>query len=150
MTTKKVTKSIKRSIKMSLPPVNFGVTKNTTTVQPLHPRATILYQRMPEGLVLIKGFRGFLTSEELETKYGKEVTAVYFSLPINVEKVVERNGEVAIELFRQGEECGMINKGDVFSGKEFSKVLGSVRKCGELLEQISASVKLNPIREFKM
>ena len=113
---------------------------------------TILCQRMPEGMVIIKGFKNFLTRKEIEAKYGKDVTNIYFASPFNVEKTFEKDGEIGIELFADGgnsDESGVMNIGDVFTGKDFSKVCANIKKCGELLHKI-IDFQNNPIREVKL
>ena len=114
-----------------------------------HAPMTILCQRMPEGMVIIKGFENFLTRKELEEKYGEDIVNIYFASPVHAEKIFYASGQSRIEIEINEFRLIQISSGDVMTNKDFSKVCANIKKCGELLHKI-IDFQNNPIREVKL
>jgi hypothetical protein len=110
--------------------------------------ATILYKHLPEKMILITGFRNFLTKVEMVEKFGSTVAIAYEAYPCHMFAHV-RVRAILPEPFTyveisDDEEDLEINM--VLSNRDFGRLYSKVKKCGELLHKIRISLKENPIK----
>jgi hypothetical protein len=98
--------------------------------------ATLLYKKLPDDMILITGFEGFLSLDELEKKYGKEIADTYFSYDNHMAKEYYADGEIIINVETDDENRDIVRPGSVYEKVEFSKLIAHVKKCGGLLHDI--------------
>ena len=110
--------------------------------KPIGKPATILYKKLPDDMILITGFGGFMSIDDILDKYGRVVAMTYNSYPSRMSGDVVgivlcgNNGKSSL---RVGETCEKV---------EFSKLVSHVKKCGGLLHDIIAAVDGGEVRRI--
>jgi len=104
--------------------------------------ATIHYQKLPEGRMLIIGFENFLSMDDIKEKHGDIIHDAYFQYPYFMDLCTDTDtGEKYLSLVHYGggediESIQVVSKYDIFTRKEFSKIVAHIKKCGQLLHDI--------------
>jgi hypothetical protein len=110
--------------------------------------ATILYKKLPDDMILITGFEGFLMADELEKKYGKLITETYAAYEYHIVKEFYSNGQESLEVVFNDEDRDGVCVNDVYGKHEFSKIIAHVKKCGGLLHDIIQAVNGGEVKRI--
>jgi hypothetical protein len=106
--------------------------------------ATILYKKLPDNMILITGFEGFLGLDEIFDRYGRVVAVAYTAYPYYM--VGDTKGVIV-----SGVVGGMrLTVGQLHSKDGFSKIIAHVKKCGGLLHDIIAAVNGGEVKRIEI
>ena len=109
--------------------------------------ACIHFKKMPDNMILITGFSGILTREELEKKYGEEIVSVYEQC---LNHMFLRSSE-GLRIFTENDDIpGGFGKGSVFNHKTFGEIVAGMKKCGTTLAAIVKTIDSGEIRTIRI
>jgi len=111
--------------------------------KPVGKPAVILYKKLPDDMILITGFEGFLSLEEIFDKYGKVVAKTYVSFPYHMAGITEA-------LYLVGLNGTPTTVGKVLSKDEFSRLVAHVKKCGGLLHDIILACDKGEVKRIEI
>jgi hypothetical protein len=113
-------------------------------VRPVGHPATILYKKLPDDMILITGFGGFLSLDEILDRYGRVVAVAYTAYPYYM--AGDTRGVIV-----SGVVGGMrLTVGQLHSKDGFSKIIAHVKKCGGLLHDIIAAVNGGEVKRIEI
>ena len=104
--------------------------------------ATILYNKLPDNMILITGFEGFLDMERILDNYGRKVASAYSSYPYNM----SGSSEFIFPVGLSG--ISYVRIGHVYNKKAFSDIVSHVKKCGGLLHDIIQAVNSGEVKRI--
>jgi hypothetical protein len=108
--------------------------------------SAILYKKMPGDMILITGFRGILTADEIEKKYGSQIASVYGANEFRVYGSYSCSGGFGVCL----SPGAHVYPGHVFQKKDFAKLVVSLKNAGKLLAGIVAACKNAEVKEVEL
>jgi len=118
--------------------------------------ATIHYQKLPEGRILIVGFENFLSMDDIKEKHGDIIHDAYFQYPYFMDLCTDTdNGEKYLSMVHYGggediNSIQVVSKYDIITRKEFSKIVAHVKKCGQLLHDIIDARLCGTVKSIKI
>jgi hypothetical protein len=121
---------------------------------------------MPGDKIIITGFHGIMTSDELRKRFGDEIANIYLSYPGHVnkkftdqghetlllwdadkrlDKRLDSNVKIENDISLWGKEVAVnslecIHAGRIITKKHFSRIVSEVKNAGKLLSEIIRSV----------
>jgi len=112
----------------------------------------IIYKKLPGNMVMIVGFKNFMTTKEIKNKYGDDVAKAY--VVVSDDSMVmtfESDGSCALKVPLGDGLMSHIHIGDFYSDDEFSKIVASVKKCGNVLHEIVVAFSIDSnVKEIKI
>jgi len=112
----------------------------------------IIYKKLPNNMVMIVGFKNFMTAKEIKSKYGEDVAKAY--VVVSDDSMVmtfESDGSSALKIPLGDGLMSHVHVGDFYSDDEFSKIIASVKKCGNVLHEIVAAFNTDSnVKEIKI
>jgi hypothetical protein len=109
--------------------------------KPNFPLTGICYKKLPGDKVIITGFYGFLTEEEIEEQHGKDVYNAYAINEDNVFLRYDVNGIEYLVLSTANEFTFNIKVGKVMTKKKFSEIKSIIKQCGNYLHELKIAMK---------
>jgi hypothetical protein len=123
--------------------VDTGCLRKSSAVKESNIPATILYKKLPDDMILIMGFEGFLSLDEIFDKYGRVVAKAYFDYPYHMSGIVN-------SVFLSGFRMHIIAVGQLFSKAEFTDVRNHINKCGCLLHDVIQAVNDGDVKRIEI
>lgn len=105
-----------------------------------YPLTGICYKKLPGDKVIITGFYGFLTAQEIKENYGEEVYNAYSSNLFSMCLEYNTNGEERLMVFDPHISV-MITIGKVFSNETFANIRKVIKQCGNYLHELKIAMK---------
>jgi hypothetical protein len=106
--------------------------------------ATILYKKLPDDMILIAGFKGFMLMNDIIDKYGRIVAITYDNYPSRM------TGDVNGILLYGNNGKSSLRIGEVCEKVEFSKIIAHIKKCGSLLHDIIIAVSEGEVKRIQI
>jgi hypothetical protein len=125
------------SSKIALPAPDF-------TPKPTGKPATILYKKLPDDMILITGFEGFLSLDEIFDKYGRVVATTYSGYSYYIYGMPGSIFVSGLAAF------GAVRTGQIYNKVEFSHLIAHVKKCGVLLHDIIQAVNAGEVKRIEI
>lgn len=105
----------------------------------------ILYKNISSDQVVILGFEGIMTANEIKGKYLKVVYDAYFKKEESM--CLHRKSD---ESFVLSIHNGIISPLQVMSNKDFSTLIADMKKCGKRLAEIIKANRENLVKEVRI
>jgi hypothetical protein len=126
-------------------PVFFRVEEGPVNlVNSISKPATILYKKLPDDMILITGFDGFLSLDEIFDKYGRVIAATYAGYICHMFGV---SGNLFLSGL--GSTTG-IAIGKLLHKEELSEIIAHVKKCGGLLHDIIQACEKGEVKRIEI
>lgn len=113
--------------------------------KPLPNPMTVMYQDLPEGMIVITGFGGILTEKVLIDKYGEYIARLYLGYEDSAKLLFGDEGAPYLQV-------SYLNFliGDVLPKKELNTLFKMLQKAGKLLHDVIWAITINPIKSLKI
>lgn len=107
--------------------------------------ARILYKNISHDRVVILGFEGIMTANEIKEKYLRVVYDAYFKKKESM--CLHRQSDDSFVLSIHNE---IVKAPQVMDSKNFSALIADMKKCGKRLAEIIKANRENPIKEVRI
>ncbi|MFH1146830.1 MAG: hypothetical protein V1736_03900 [Pseudomonadota bacterium] len=114
-------------------------------IKPVGKSATILYKKLPDDMILITGFEGFLNIDEILDKYGRTIAIAYNAYPSHMTGFPNMISLVGIQ-----SNLSTIVIGQIHCKGAFSTIVAHVKKCGALLHDIIQACDKGEVKRIKI
>ena len=104
-------------------------------------RAAVRYRKTADEKIQITGFDGFLTREGIVSRYGSEVSRIYFEGAFaNMTGGLARPDRPMVEVYIQNSHQNAM-VGAFYTQGEFQALIAAMKKCGARLSRIIKDVR---------
>lgn len=111
--------------------------------------ARILYKNISSDQVVIMGFEGIMTEQEITEKYGTNIVNAYLCGSNNHYMLLRymKDGELQLNT---NMVMPLLRKGTILTNKDFSVLIADMKKCGKRLAEIIKANRENPVKEVRI
>jgi hypothetical protein len=111
----------------------------------------IIYKKLPGNMVMIVGFKNFMSAGEIKNQCGDDVLMAYRCKDYMVKSFNESNGIPQLIVPDGNGLSKYLYIDDLLSDDEFSKIIASIKKCGNVLHELIVAFKTDSnVKEIKI